>query len=126
MVANAVLNDTALTELARKLRGQLITPKDPDYETARRVWNGMIDRRPALIARCAEAGDVAAAVAFARQHQLPIAVRGGGHSVAGHGTADGGLVIDLAPMKRLEVDPHTRRARVGAGCTWAEVDAATQ
>jgi FAD/FMN-containing dehydrogenase len=126
MLATAVLSDTALAEFARNLRGQLITPTDPDYETARRVWNGLIDRRPALIARCADAGDVAAAVLFGRQQQLPLAVRGGGHSVAGHSTIDDGLVIDLAHLKRLEVDPQARRARVGAGCTWAEVDAATQ
>jgi FAD/FMN-containing dehydrogenase len=126
MLATAVLSDTAIAEFARKLHGQLITPTDPDYEAARRVWNGLIERQPALIARCADAGDVAAALLFGRQHQLPIAVRGGGHSVAGHGTLDDGLVIDLAPMKRLEVDPQARRARVEAGCTWAEVDAATQ
>jgi FAD/FMN-containing dehydrogenase len=126
LLATATLSDTALAEFARQFGGQLITPTDPDYEAARRVWNGLIDRRPALIARCADAADVAAAVRFGRQHHLPIAVRGGGHSVAGHGTSDDGLVIDLAPLKHLAVDPHTRRARVGAGCTWAEVDAATQ
>ncbi len=126
MLTATVLSDTALAEFARTLRGQLITPTHPDYAAARRVWNGLIDRRPALIARCADAGDVAAAVLFGRQQQLPLAVRGGGHSVAGHGTCADGLVIDLAPLKRLEVDPHARRARVGAGCTWAEVDVATQ
>jgi FAD/FMN-containing dehydrogenase len=126
MINSPVLNDTAIADFGQKLHGQLIASGDTDHEAARTVWNGLIDRRPALIARCADAADVAAAVQFARQHALPIAVRGGGHSVAGHSTNDGGLVIDLSLLKHLQVDPQARRARVGAGCTWAEVDAATQ
>ena len=117
---------TAVAAFGRRLSGQLIGPNDDAYEAARRVWNGLIDRRPALIVRCVDNGDVAAAVGFARQYNLPLAVRGGGHNVAGHGTCDGGLVIDLGLLKRVEVDNATRRVRAGGGCTWAEVDAATQ
>ncbi|MBC8077993.1 MAG: FAD-binding oxidoreductase [Chloroflexales bacterium] len=108
------------------LRGELIQPGDAQYHTARKVWNGMIDRYPALIARCADANDVAACVIFARDHQLPLAVRGGGHNVAGHATCDGGLVIDMEPMNTVEVDPLNRVAHVGGGATWGEADAATQ
>lgn len=126
MNASLAPDSAALAEFAQKVRGQLIRPADAEYESARRVWNGLIDRRPALIVRCVDAADIAAAVLFARQHHLPIAVRGGGHSVAGHGTCDDGLVIDLAPIKHIEVDPQARRVRVGGGCTWVEVDAATQ
>ncbi len=116
----------ALAAFSVTLPGKVIRAGDDSYDGARRVWNGLIDLRPALIVRCADASDVAAGVGLARRHNLPLAVRGGGHNVAGHGTCDAGLVIDLAPMKRVEVDPVGRRARVGAGCTWAEVDVATQ
>jgi FAD/FMN-containing dehydrogenase len=126
MIDSTLPSETAVAAFGQRLRGQFIGPGDDAYDTARRVWNGLIDRRPALIVRCADAGDVAAAVGFARQHNLPLAVRGGGHNVAGHGTCDDGLVIDLAPMKHVEVDLAALRVRVGAGCTWAEVDAATQ
>jgi FAD/FMN-containing dehydrogenase len=126
MIDTPVLPETALEALGPQLRGQVIRPGDEAYDQARRVWNGMIDRHPALIVRCASAEDVIAALRFGREHGLEFAVRGGGHSVAGHGASEGGLVIDLAPMKTIEVDPQARRARVGAGCTWAEVDAVTQ
>jgi FAD/FMN-containing dehydrogenase len=106
-------------------RGQLIAPEDGGYEDARQVYNAMIDRRPALIARCADAEDVVAAVRFAAAHDLLLAVRGGGHNGAGLGTCDGGVVIDLSPMKAIAVDPDARTVRVQGGCTWGEVDAAT-
>jgi len=115
----------AVGRLKAMLRGELIRPGDPGYETARRVHNGMIDKRPALIARCAGVADVAAAVRFAGEHGLLLAVRGGGHSGAGWGTCDGGLVLDLSPLRGIEIDPVARTARVAGGCTWGEVDRAT-
>jgi FAD/FMN-containing dehydrogenase len=105
--------------------GQLIGPEDSAYEDARQVYNAMIDRRPALIARCAGPNDVAKVVDFARENDVLLAVRGGGHNGAGLGTCDGGVVIDLAGLNQIEVDPGARTARVGGGCTWGEVDAAT-
>jgi FAD/FMN-containing dehydrogenase len=120
------LDEQQIQGLARQLRGELIQPSDASYDQARAVWNGLIDRYPALIARCADSADVATALNFARQHNLVLAVRGGGHNVAGHGTCDGGLVIDLSPMKRIEIDPAARVARVGGGATWGELDAAAQ
>jgi FAD/FMN-containing dehydrogenase len=105
--------------------GRLIGPDDSDYDEARSLFNAMFDKRPALIARCANAGDVAKAVAFARAHGLPIAIRGGGHNGAGLGSVDDGVVIDLSLMRDVEVDPDARTVRVGGGCTWGEVDAAT-
>jgi hypothetical protein len=106
-------------------RGRLIGPGDADYDEARAVYNAMIDKRPALIARCADADDVATAVGFARDHGLLLAIRGGGHNGAGLGTCDDGVVIDLSLLKDIEVDPGNKTVRVGGGCTWAEVDAAT-
>ena len=106
-------------------RGRLIGPGDADYDEARAVYNAMIDKRPALIARCADADDVATAVGFARDHGLLLAVRGGGHNGAGLGTCDDGVVIDLSLLKDVEVDPGNKTVRVGGGCTWSEVDTAT-
>jgi FAD/FMN-containing dehydrogenase len=108
------------------LRGELIGPEDAAYDAARRVYNAMIDRRPALIARCAGVADVISAVTFAREHDLLLAVRGGGHNGPGLGTCDDGLVIDLGQMKGIRVDPLARTARVEGGCTLADVDHATQ
>ena len=107
------------------LRGELIKPKDEGYEQARRVHNGMIDKRPAMIARCADTADVVSAVNFARQEGLLLAVRGGGHNGPGLGTVDGGLVIDLSPMNGVRVAPDRRTVRVGGGSTWGQVDHAT-
>jgi FAD/FMN-containing dehydrogenase len=106
-------------------KGQLIGPRDADYDDARAVYNAMIDKRPGLIARCTDADDVSAVVRFARDHGLPLAIRGGGHNGPGLGTVDDGVVIDLSPLKSIEVDPEARTVRVGGGCTWGEVDAAT-
>jgi FAD/FMN-containing dehydrogenase len=104
----------------------LLRPVDPGYDHARRVYNGMIDRRPALIARCRTEREIAGAVGHARRRDLEISVRGGGHGIAGHAVTDGGLMIDLSPMKAIEVDPAARRARVEPGVTWNELNAATQ
>jgi FAD/FMN-containing dehydrogenase len=106
--------------------GELITPADAGYDEARTIWNGAIDRRPALIARCREPADVAAALRLARERELPIAVRGGGHGIAGTAVCDDGLVIDLSPMKGIAVDPAARIARAQGGVLWGELDAATQ
>jgi FAD/FMN-containing dehydrogenase len=115
-----------LTELRDRFRGTLLRPGEEGYPEARRVWNGAIDRSPALIARCAGADDVQAAVRFARDRDLPIAVRGGGHSVMGHSVCDDGVVIDLSQLKAVSVDPAARTARAAGGLTWAELDLATQ
>ena len=105
--------------------GRLVGPDDSGYDEARKVYNAMIDRRPAFIAHCTTGDEVSQVIGFARAHDLPIAVRGGGHNGAGLGTVDGGVVIDLSPMKGVRVDPGARRARVGGGATWGDVDRAT-
>src|SRR5947209_3626780 len=119
------LEETAVQELVSRMRGELLRPGDVGYEKALRVYNGMIDKRPALIAHCVDVADVIAAVNFAREHELTLAVRGGGHSGPGLGTCDDGLVIDLSGMKGIRVHPSARTARVEGGCTWGEVDYAT-
>jgi UDP-N-acetylenolpyruvoylglucosamine reductase len=105
---------------------EMLTPDSPGYDEARRVRNARVDRRPALIARCGDADDVVAALRYARRAGLPVAVRGGGANVAGWGTCDGGMVLDLSPMKRISVDPEARMAVAQPGVTWGELDAATQ
>jgi FAD/FMN-containing dehydrogenase len=117
---------TTADEFKAGLRGQLLSPGDEGYDGARKLWNGMFDRRPALIARCAGAADVIRAVSFARDNRLAVAVRGGGHSFPGHSVCDGGLVIDLSAMKGIRVDLRTRTARAQAGVKWIEFDHETQ
>jgi FAD/FMN-containing dehydrogenase len=119
-----MLDDTRIDDLARRLHGDLLHPGDTRYDDARRLYNGMIDKHPALIARCADQQDVASCVDFARQKGLPLAVRGGGHNGPGLALVDGGLVVDLSGMDGLGVDPRARTARVGPGCTWGDVDRA--
>jgi FAD/FMN-containing dehydrogenase len=115
-----------LDELQRSLAGTVIVPGDADYDAARRCFNALVDRRPAVIARCLGTGDVATALDFARSNALEIAVRGGGHNPAGHCVCDGGLVIDLSQMRRVEADGHARIARADGGATWLDFDVATQ
>jgi FAD binding domain/Berberine and berberine like len=126
MSTTASVAGTARQELGASFRGQLIGPEDAEYDEARKVYNAMIDRRPALIARCAGADDVASTIAFARSHDLLLAVRGGGHNGGGLGVVDDGVVCDLSLLRDVVVDPQARTARVGGGCTWADVDNATQ
>ena len=124
--AETVLREAAVEEFRGSLRGRLLRAGDDSYDAARKIWNGMIDRRPALIARCAGAADVVRCVDFARANDLVLAVRGGGHNIAGNAVCDGGLVIDLSAMKTVRVDPARRTARADAGVTWGEFDHETQ
>jgi len=117
--------DTAIQRFMKGLTGTIMRPGDAGYDDARRVWNGMVDRSPAIIARCHSASDVAAAVRFAREANLLVSVRGGGHNAAGLAVSDGGLVIDLSGMRGVAVDAAQRVARVEGGARWREVDAAT-
>jgi FAD/FMN-containing dehydrogenase len=117
---------TTVEEFKASLRGHLLHAGEDGYDEARKIWNGMFDRRPALIARCAGAADVVSAVNFARDNRLQVAVRGGGHSFPGHSVCDGGLVIDLSPMKGVRVDSAARTARAQPGIKWIEFDRETQ
>ena len=114
-----------LTEI-RGFQGVLLGPEDAGYDQARRLWNAAIDKRPALIARCTGAADVRAGIERARSRDLPLAIRGGGHNVAGTASCDGGVVIDLSPMKDVRVDPAGGSAWAQAGLLWGELDQATQ
>ncbi|WP_137283720.1 FAD-binding oxidoreductase [Halorussus salinisoli] len=125
MTAHAIEAD-AVSTLAADFAGELVTPDDDEYEQARRVWNGMINERPALVAYCTGVADVRTAVGFARERDLPVTVRGGGHGVAGNAVEDGGLVVDLSAMDEVRVDPEERTVRVGGGAQWADVDRETQ
>ncbi|MGC4897154.1 FAD-binding oxidoreductase [Micromonospora sp. DT31] len=120
------MNPENLAALRATFFGDLIDPDHPEYEVARRVYNGMVDKRPALVARCRGTGDVVAAVRFAVGEDLPIGVRGGGHSVAGHGTCDGGVLVDLSGMRGVHVDPAERTAWVQGGATLGDLDRETQ
>jgi FAD/FMN-containing dehydrogenase len=122
----AAAETTDLERLRDSIRGPVIAPDDTEYDAARAIWNGAIDRRPACIAHCTGVADVVAAIRFARGHDLLVAVRSGGHGVGGHAVCDGGLVIDLAPMKGIRVDPVARTARAEAGVLWGELDRETQ
>ena len=117
---------SAATKARLEFAGELLCPDDAGYDDARRIWNGAIDRRPALIARCRDKTDVVAVLRHAREHDLAVAVRSGGHGVAGHAVCDGGVVIDLSLLKGVRVDPEARTARVQAGVLLGELDAATQ
>jgi FAD/FMN-containing dehydrogenase len=120
------IDDAAVGGLSGSFAGPILRPGDPGYEEGRAVFNGMFDRHPALIARCSGVADVVAAVGFARDHGLEVAVRGGGHSVPGYATCDDGIVIDLSGMKGVFVDPDARTARADGGVTWGEFDRETQ
>ena len=117
-----VLEEAAIQEFKTTLRGELLRPGEDGYDDGRKVFNVMIDKKPALIVRCAGVADVINAVNFARTNELLVAVRGGGHSVPGHAVCDGGLVIDLSQMKGMRIDPVERTARAEPGLTWGELN----
>src|SRR5512143_2586813 len=116
----------SVADLSAHFSGQLLQPTDAGYDDARRVHNGMIDRRPMLIARCRNVADIVDAVNLARENNLEVAVKGGGHNVAGRGTIDGGLLIDLSLMRGVHVDPKSRTARAQGGATWRDYNRETQ
>jgi FAD/FMN-containing dehydrogenase len=122
----ASVPDATVERFRTTFGGHLVGPDDDDYEEARRIWNGAIDRKPGLIARCRRTEDVVAAVRFAREQEFLVSVRGGGHGVGGHSLCDGGLVIDLSPMRDVDVDPAAATVRAGAGVLLGELDGATQ
>ena len=126
IAAEFQLDSGALDELGASFGGELVRPTDPTYDAHRKVWNGSIDRHPGLIARCTGVADVIAAVRFAREAGAVVAVRGGGHSFPGHSVCDGGVLIDLGPMRGIRVDPEARTARAQAGVLWGELDRETQ
>jgi FAD/FMN-containing dehydrogenase len=123
---DVALDQEALSGLAERVRGPLLQPGDPGYDEARTVWNGLIDRRPALILQCSGAADVVDGVNFARDRGLPLSVKGGGHNVAGNAVNDGGIVLDLSQMNGVIVDPATETARAQGGATWGDLDRETQ
>src|SRR5947207_15722627 len=120
-----MLNQNSIADFRASLRGNLIEPRDKGYDEARKVYNGMIHKKPRLIARCVDVADVIHSVDFARENDLLLAVRGGGHNAGGLGICDDGLVIDLGLIKYARVDPTARTVTVGGGCTWGDVDHAT-
>jgi FAD/FMN-containing dehydrogenase len=120
-----MLQQDAVTQFRGQFRGELIEPEDAGYEAARQVYNGMISRKPRLIAQCADVADVMAAIHFGRRNEMRVSVRGGGHNAGGLGVCDDGLVIDLAPIRYVHVDPASRTVRAGGGCRWGDVDHAT-
>src|SRR6478609_4129068 len=124
-MSTMTVSEAASQELAETFGGELIGPADAGYDEARALFNAMIDKRPALIARCRDADDVARVIEFARDRGVPIAIRGGGHNGGGLGSVDDGVVVDLSLLRSVSVDPKTRTVKVAGGCTWGEVDAAT-
>jgi FAD/FMN-containing dehydrogenase len=124
--ADRILENAEVAAFAAKLRGPLLRQGDPGYDAARQVWNGMIDRRPALIVRCAGTADVMAAVGFAGENRVLVSVKGGGHNITGNAVCEGGLMIDLSPMKSVRVDLQKHTARAEAGLTWGEFNRETQ
>ena len=120
-----MLQQNAVAQFRGQFRGELIEPEDARYEDARQVYNHMISRKPRLIAQCADVADVMAAIRFGRENQMRVSVRGGGHNAGGLGVCDDGLVIDLAPIRYVHVDPASQTVRVGGGCRWSDVDHAT-
>ena len=126
MSSQVALEDRTIEQLRGAVGGQVVTPGDKDYDEARLVWNGMIDCRPAVIVRCGSTDDVVAAVNFSREHDLLVSVRGGSHSTPGYSTCDDGIVIDLGPMNKVDVEPESRAVRAQGGATWGHMDAATQ
>jgi FAD/FMN-containing dehydrogenase len=125
-ISARALGEATVQDLREAVRGEVLRPGDPGYVEASRIWNGAHEGHPALVVRCIGAADVIAAVGFARSNDLPIAVRGGGHSIAGFSTIDGGIVIDLSQMNEVRVDPIASRASIGGGAVWADVDHETQ
>jgi FAD/FMN-containing dehydrogenase len=125
-MAATILDESAIQAIRGRFVGDLLEPGDDGYDEARTVFNAMIDRSPRLIVRCAGAADVAAGVLLAGETGLPLSIRGGGHGVNGHAVCDDGIMLDLSPLKRIEVDPEARVARAQAGVNWGEFDAATQ
>ena len=125
-MSQLAIDDATIEGLRSAVGGEVITPEDASYDEARKVWNGMIDRHPALIVRCTSTDDVVAAINFGRDNDLVVSVRGGAHSTPGYSTCDGGIVIDLGPMNSVEVDSDARTARAQGGANWGHVDAATQ
>src|ERR1700751_423239 len=115
---SSTLSKAVIEQFAEGLRGQLIRPGESGYDAARTIWNAMVDKRPAMIARCARVSDVLRSVDFARNHGLLLSVRGGGHNVAGNAVCDGGLMIDLTLMRGIRVDAQQRTVRADGGCTW--------
>ena len=122
----SAVSESDIEQFSTSLRGHLLRPSAEEYDSARRIWNAMIDRKPALIVRCAGAADVVRSVNFARYHGLALSVRGGGHNVSGNAVCDGGIMIDLSSMRGIRVEPARSTARAEAGCTWRDLDRETQ
>src|SRR5690349_7938252 len=122
----ARISNEAISALKSQLKGELLLPRDPGFDAARVVWNAMIDRKPAIIVRCAGVSDVMRSVTFARDHALPVSVKGGGHNIAGSAVCDDGLTIDFSAMKAVRVDAEQRRARVEPGALLSDFDAEAQ